>query len=69
MPAPATQTVERVTWWPLLNELPGSDMALNVATIKRLRQPPVSIVRAGRDPSFGRARLRGLCDAYLAKRA
>jgi hypothetical protein len=37
--------------------------------MKRLRQLPVSVVHAGHDPSFGRARLRELCDAYLAKRA
>jgi hypothetical protein len=52
MPAPATPTVERVTWWPLLNELPGSDITLNVATMKRLRQLPVSMVHAGHDPSL-----------------
>jgi glyoxylase-like metal-dependent hydrolase (beta-lactamase superfamily II) len=54
---------------PLLDELPGSDIELYVATMKRLRQLPVSVVHAGHDPSFGRARLRELCDAYLAKRA
>ena len=30
---------------------------------------PVSVVHAGHDPSFGRDRLRALCDMYLAKRA
>lgn len=54
---------------PLLDELPGSDIPAYVATMKRLRQLPVSVVHAGHDPSFGRARLRELCDAYLAKRA
>lgn len=54
---------------PLLDELPGSDIPLYVKTMKRLRELPVSIVHAGHDPSFGRARLRELCDAYLARRA
>jgi glyoxylase-like metal-dependent hydrolase (beta-lactamase superfamily II) len=54
---------------PLLDELPGSDIPAYVATMKRLRQLPVSVVHAGHDPSFDRARLRELCDAYLAKRA
>jgi glyoxylase-like metal-dependent hydrolase (beta-lactamase superfamily II) len=54
---------------PLLDELPGSDVGVYVATMKRLRELPVDVVHAGHDPSFGRARLRELCDAYLAKRA
>jgi len=54
---------------PLLDELPGSDIPAYVATMKRLRQLPVRIVHAGHDPSFDRARLRELCDSYLAKRA
>ncbi|MGH6890724.1 MAG: MBL fold metallo-hydrolase [Dongiaceae bacterium] len=53
---------------PLLDELPGSDISTYVATMKRLRQLPVSVVHAGHDPSFGRARLQELCDGYLAKR-
>jgi len=53
----------------LLDELPGSDIAVYVATIKRLRELPVSVVRAGHDRSFGRARLWEMCDAYLARRA
>jgi glyoxylase-like metal-dependent hydrolase (beta-lactamase superfamily II) len=54
---------------PLLDELPGSDIPVYVATMKRLRDLPVTVVHAGHDPSFGRDRLRALCDAYLAKRA
>ncbi|HJT13802.1 MAG TPA: MBL fold metallo-hydrolase [Dongiaceae bacterium] len=54
---------------PLLDELPGSDIPTYVATMKRLRDLPVSVVHAGHDPSFGRARLHALCDGYLAKRA
>ncbi|HWA49033.1 MAG TPA: MBL fold metallo-hydrolase [Dongiaceae bacterium] len=54
---------------PLLDELPGSDIGAYVATMKRLRELPVDVVHAGHDPSFGRERLRELCDAYLEKRA
>jgi glyoxylase-like metal-dependent hydrolase (beta-lactamase superfamily II) len=54
---------------PLLDELPGSDIPAYVATMKRLRDLPIRVVHAGHDPSFGRARLRELCEAYLAKRA
>ncbi len=54
---------------PLLDELPGSDIPIYVATMKRLHELPVTVVHAGHDPSFGRARLRELCDAYLAERA
>jgi glyoxylase-like metal-dependent hydrolase (beta-lactamase superfamily II) len=54
---------------PLLDELPGSDIATYVATMKRLRDLPVAVVHAGHDPSFGRDRLRALCDGYLTKRA
>jgi glyoxylase-like metal-dependent hydrolase (beta-lactamase superfamily II) len=54
---------------PLLDELPGSDIPIYVATMKRLRDLPVTVVHAGHDPSFGRDRLRDLCDTYLAKRA
>lgn len=54
---------------PLLDELPGSDVPTYVATMKRLRDLPVTVVHAGHDPSFDRGRLRDLCDAYLARRA
>jgi glyoxylase-like metal-dependent hydrolase (beta-lactamase superfamily II) len=54
---------------PLLDELPDSDIAVYVSTMKRLRQLPVRVVHAGHDPSFGRERLQELCDAYLARRA
>ncbi|WP_119301333.1 MBL fold metallo-hydrolase [Dongia deserti] len=54
---------------PLLDELPGSDIPAYVATMKRLRELPVTVVHAGHDPSFGCARLRELCEAYLSRRA
>jgi glyoxylase-like metal-dependent hydrolase (beta-lactamase superfamily II) len=54
---------------PLLDELDGSDIAAYVETMKRLRDLPVTVVHGGHEPSFGRARLVELCDAYLAARA
>jgi glyoxylase-like metal-dependent hydrolase (beta-lactamase superfamily II) len=54
---------------PLLDEIDGADIPTYVRTMKRLRELPVEIVHAGHDPSFGRARLIELVDAYLAKRA
>ena len=54
---------------PLLDELDDSDIPAYVRTMKRLRELPVTVVHAGHDPSFGRARLVELCDAYLKKRA
>jgi len=54
---------------PLLDEIDGADIPAYVRTMKRLRALPVEIVHAGHDPSFGRARLIELCDAYLAKRS
>lgn len=53
---------------PLLDELEGCDIAKYVATMKRLRELPVEVVHGGHDPSFGRARMIEICDAYLAHR-
>jgi glyoxylase-like metal-dependent hydrolase (beta-lactamase superfamily II) len=53
---------------PLLDMLPGSDIAAYIRTMKRLRDLPVSVVHAGHDPSFDRDRLRELADAYLSRR-
>lgn len=53
---------------PLLDELPDSDIAAYLTTIKRLRTMDVNIVHGGHDPSFGRERLVQICDAYLALR-
>ena len=52
----------------LRERAPGSDVARCIATMERLREPPVSVVHAGHEPSFGRDRLHELIDAYLAKR-
>lgn len=54
---------------PLLDELDDSDIAVYIETVRRLREMPVSVVHAGHEPSFGRARMIELCDAYLALRA
>jgi len=53
----------------LLDELPTSNIADYVATMRRLRELPARIVHGGHDPSFGRDRLIERCDEYLARRA
>ena len=52
----------------LLDELPGSDIPDYVATMKRLRELPVSVVHAGHYPSFGRERYLQLIDDYVRTR-
>jgi glyoxylase-like metal-dependent hydrolase (beta-lactamase superfamily II) len=52
----------------LLDTLPESDVAQYIASMKRLRDLPVSVVHGGHEASFGRERLRQLADAYLAAR-
>lgn len=52
----------------LLDELPGSNIADYIGTMRRLRELPVRIVHGGHDESFGRERLLELIDDYLAKR-
>lgn len=54
---------------PLLDQIPGSDIAAYVGTMERLRDLPVSVVHAGHEPSFGRQRLIEIADAYLSSRA
>ncbi|MEO1061848.1 MAG: MBL fold metallo-hydrolase [Actinomycetota bacterium] len=53
---------------PLLDELETSDLDDYLRTIRRLRGLPVTVVHGGHEPSFGRARLVELCDAFLALR-
>lgn len=68
---PATKTLfsgDAIYDGPLLDELPDSDIATYLATIRRLREMDVNVVHGGHDPSFGRARLVEICDAYLALR-
>ncbi|MDX1575911.1 MAG: MBL fold metallo-hydrolase [Kiloniellales bacterium] len=54
---------------PLLDGLPGSEIARYLETMKRLRELPVTVVHAGHEDSFGRDRLRELADAYLRARS
>lgn len=53
---------------PLLDGLDGSDINLYIATMKRLKTLPVTVVHGGHDPSFGRERLIELADDYLRSR-
>jgi glyoxylase-like metal-dependent hydrolase (beta-lactamase superfamily II) len=50
---------------PLLDALPGSDVDAYVRTMQRLRDLPVTTVHGGHDPSFGRARLLAIVEAYV----
>lgn len=50
---------------PLLDDLPGSDVAAYVQTMERLLTLPVRVVHAGHEPSFGPERLHELVKAYL----
>ncbi|MEQ1689072.1 MAG: MBL fold metallo-hydrolase [Sphingopyxis sp.] len=54
---------------PLLDQIPGADVAQYIATMERLRSMPVTVVHAGHDPSFGRERLVAIADAYLKGKA
>jgi glyoxylase-like metal-dependent hydrolase (beta-lactamase superfamily II) len=53
----------------LLDHLPDSNISDYVATMRRLRELPVRVVHGGHEPSFDRARLIELVDAYLALRS
>jgi glyoxylase-like metal-dependent hydrolase (beta-lactamase superfamily II) len=52
----------------LLDELPESNIADYVRSMRRLLDLPVRIVHGGHDDSFGRERLLELIDAYVTKR-
>ncbi|GAC1505213.1 MAG: MBL fold metallo-hydrolase [Steroidobacteraceae bacterium] len=53
---------------PLLDSLPDSDITFYRRTMERLLALPVSVVHAGHDPSFDRARLVAIARAYLDSR-
>jgi glyoxylase-like metal-dependent hydrolase (beta-lactamase superfamily II) len=53
----------------LLDELPESNVADYVASMRRLRDLDVRVVHGGHDDSFGRGRLLELIDGYLERRA
>lgn len=52
----------------LLDDLPDSDVAAYIETMKRLRDVPARVVHGGHEPSFDGARLVELADAYLSSR-
>jgi glyoxylase-like metal-dependent hydrolase (beta-lactamase superfamily II) len=54
---------------PLLDELPGSDVAAYVDTMRRLAALDARVVHAGHDPSFDGQRLKALAHQYLDRRA
>jgi glyoxylase-like metal-dependent hydrolase (beta-lactamase superfamily II) len=53
---------------PLLDELPTSNIADYLRTMRRLRELPVRTVHAGHDPSFDGDRLRELAGDYIRRR-
>jgi glyoxylase-like metal-dependent hydrolase (beta-lactamase superfamily II) len=52
---------------PLLYNGPGMDIGDYVRSFALLRSLPISIVHAGHDDSFGKARLDAIIDAYMAR--
>jgi len=54
---------------PLLDEIPGSEIARYVRSMRRLRELPVSVVHAGHEQSFDRTRLCEIVDEYLSRRS
>ena len=53
----------------LIDNLPTSDVADYIRTMKRLRELPVRTVHGGHKPSFGRERLVAIIDDYLRRKA
>jgi len=54
---------------PLLDEIPGADIAAYRATMERLLRLPVQVVHGGHDDSFGAERLAEIAFAYLRRTA
>jgi glyoxylase-like metal-dependent hydrolase (beta-lactamase superfamily II) len=52
----------------LLDTITGSDPARYRASMRRLRELPVRVVRPGHGPSFGPRRLHSIIDRYLEER-
>ena len=52
---------------PLLYRGPGMDIGDYVRSFALLRSLPLTVVHAGHDDSFGKARLDAIIDAYLAR--
>ena len=69
---PATGTLfsgDAIYDGPLLDAIPGADIAAYRATMARLLALPVQVVHGGHDPSFGRERLIEIAESYLARTA
>jgi glyoxylase-like metal-dependent hydrolase (beta-lactamase superfamily II) len=69
---PSTRTLfsgDAIYDGPLLDELPESNIEQYCETMRRLLDLPVSVVHAGHDPSFSRARLVEIATDYLRRRA
>ena len=52
----------------LIDDLPTSDVADYIQTMRRLRELPVRTVHGGHKPSFGRERLVAIIDDYLRRK-
>lgn len=52
---------------PLIDNLPGGDVAAYAATLERLKRLGARVIHAGHDPSFDGARLDAIADVYLGK--
>lgn len=52
---------------PLLDSLPGSDIATYIKSMERLLAMPVRTVHAGHDPSFDGDRLKELARGYISR--
>jgi glyoxylase-like metal-dependent hydrolase (beta-lactamase superfamily II) len=52
----------------LIDDLPTSDVADYIRTMRRLRELPVRAVHGGHRPSFGRERLIAIVDDYLRRK-
>jgi glyoxylase-like metal-dependent hydrolase (beta-lactamase superfamily II) len=52
----------------LIDDLPTSDVADYLRTMRRLRELPVRAVHGGHKPSFGRERLVAIIDDYLRRK-
>ncbi len=52
---------------PLLDNIPGADIADYVATMRRLMALPVRVVHGGHEESFDRDRLRAIATDYLRR--
>jgi len=52
----------------LIDDLPTSDVADYIRTMRRLRELPVRTVHGGHKPSFGRERLVAIVDDYLERK-